>query len=51
MGSEFRNTNIGTLRQTRLHSVGAQLSVADGISIVEVEIMYFNLEASQSFTK
>ena len=49
MGSEVRNTNIGT--QTRLHSVGAQLSVADGISIVEVEIMYFNLEASQSFTK
>ena len=47
MGSEVRYTNTGTLSQRRLHSVDAQLYVADRISIVEAEIMYLNLEALQ----
>ena len=41
MGSEVGYTNIGTLRQTRLQSVDAQLSVADGIRMGEAEIIYF----------
>ena len=51
MGSEVRYTNTGTLSQRRLHSVDAQLYVADRISIVEAEIMYLNLEALQWFIK
>ena len=35
LGSEVRYTNIGTLRQTRLHSVDAQVSAADGIGMVK----------------
>ena len=34
MGSEVKYTNIGMVRQTRLHSVDAQVSAADGIGIV-----------------
>ena len=34
MGFEVEFTNIGTLRQTKLHSADARLSVADGIAIV-----------------
>ena len=33
--------NIGTLRQTRFHSVVAQVSEVDGISMGEAEITYF----------
>ena len=33
--SEVKYTNIGKLRQTRLHSVDAQLSVAHGIGMVK----------------
>ena len=35
LGSEVKYTNIGTLRQTRLHSVDAQVSAADGIGMVK----------------
>ena len=35
MGFEVKYTNIGTVRQTRLHSVDAQVSAADGISMVK----------------
>ena len=35
MGSEVKYTNIGTVRQTRLHSVDAQVSAADGIGMVK----------------
>ena len=35
MGSEVKYTNIGTVRQTRLHSVDAQVSTVDGISMVK----------------
>ena len=35
MGSEVKYTNIGTIRQTRLHSVDAQVSAADGIGMVK----------------
>ena len=34
MGSELKYTNIGTVTQTRLHSVGAKASAADGIGMV-----------------
>ena len=46
MGSEVKYTNIGTLRQTRLHSVDAQVSAADMNWHGEGEIIYFNLEVS-----
>ena len=35
MGSEIKYTNIGKLKQTRLHSVNTQLSVADGIAVMK----------------
>ena len=35
MGSEVKYTNIGTVRQTRLHSVDAQVSEANGIGMVK----------------
>ena len=35
MGSKVKYTNIGTVRQTRLHSVDAQVSAADGIGMVK----------------
>ena len=35
LGSEVKYTNIGTLRQTRLHSVDAQVFAADGIGLVK----------------
>ena len=35
MGSEAKYTNIGTVRQTRLHSMDAQVSAADGIGMVK----------------
>ena len=35
IGSEVKYTNIGTVRQTRLHSVDVQVSAADGISMVK----------------
>ena len=35
LGSEVKYTNIGTLRQTRLHSVDVQASAADGIGMVK----------------
>ena len=35
MGSEVKYTNIGTVRQTRLHSVDAQVSAADGIGMAK----------------
>ena len=35
MGSEPKYTNIDTLRQTRLHSLEAQLFVADGMNMVK----------------
>ena len=35
MGSEVKYTNIGTVRQTRLHSVDTQVSAADGIGMVK----------------
>ena len=35
MGSEVKYTNVGTVRQTRLHSVDAQVSAADGIGMVK----------------
>ena len=35
LGSEVKYTNIGTVRQTRLHSVDAQVSAADGIGMVK----------------
>ena len=35
MGSEVKYTNIGTVRQTRLHSVDVQVSAADGIGMVK----------------
>ena len=34
IGFEVEFTNIGTLRQTKLHSADARLSVADGIAMV-----------------
>ena len=34
-GSEVKYTNIGTVRQTRLHSVDAQVSAADQIGMVK----------------
>ena len=33
VGSEVKYTNIGTLRETRLHSADARLFVADGIAM------------------
>ena len=41
IGSEVRYKNTGTLRQTRLHSVVAQVSAADKITMGEAEIIYF----------
>ena len=35
MGSEVKYTNIGTVRQTRLHSVDTQVSAADEIGMVK----------------
>ena len=35
MGSEVKYTDIGTVRQTRLHSVDAQVSVAGEIGMVK----------------
>ena len=35
MGSEVKYTNIGTIRQTRLHSVDVQVSAAGGIGMVK----------------
>ena len=35
MGFEVKYTNIGSVRQTRLHSVDAQVYAADGISILK----------------
>ena len=35
MGSEVKHTNIGTVRQTRLHSVDSQVSAADGNRMVK----------------
>ena len=35
MDSEVKYTNIGTVRQTRLHSVDTQVSAADGIGMVK----------------
>ena len=35
LGSEVKYTNIGTLRQTRLHSVDAQVFAADGTGLVK----------------
>ena len=35
MGSEVNDTNIDKVRQTRLHSEDAQVSVADGIGMVK----------------
>ena len=35
MGSEARSTNIGTVKQTALHSVDTQVSAADGIGMVK----------------
>ena len=35
MGSEVKYTDIGTVRQTRLHSVDAQVSVSGGIGMVK----------------
>ena len=35
MGSEIKYTNIGTVRQTRLHSVDAQVSAADKIGMMK----------------
>ena len=35
LGSKVKYTNIGTLRQTRLHSMDAQVSAADGIDMVK----------------
>ena len=35
MGSKVKYTNIGTVRQTRLHSVDAQVSAADRIGMVK----------------
>ena len=35
IGSEVKYTNIGTVRQTRLHSVDVQVSAADGIGMVK----------------
>ena len=35
MGSEVKYTNIGTVRQTRLHSVDVQVSVAKGIGMMK----------------
>ena len=35
MGSEVKHTNIGTVRQTRLHSVDSQVSAADGNGMVK----------------
>ena len=35
MGSEVKYTNFSTVRQTRLHSVNAQVSAADGIGMVK----------------
>ena len=43
MGSEVKYTNIGTLRQTRLHSVDAQLSVAYRIGMVKERFSTLNL--------
>ena len=34
MEAEINHINIGTARQTRLHSVNEQLSVADEINLV-----------------
>ena len=36
MGFEVKYTNIGTVRQTRVHSVNAQVSAADGISMMRL---------------
>ena len=36
MGFEVKYTNIGTVRQTRVHSVDAQVSAADGISMMRL---------------
>ena len=38
MGFEVKYTNIGTVRQTRVHSVDAQVSAADGISMMRLHI-------------
>ena len=35
MGSEVKYTDIGTVRQTRLHSIDAHVSAADGIGMVK----------------
>ena len=35
MGSEVKYTDIGTVRQTRLHSIDALVSAADGIGMVK----------------
>ena len=35
MGSEVNDTNIDKVRQTRLHSEDAQVSVTDGIGMVK----------------
>ena len=37
-GSEVKYTNIGTVRQTRLHSVDAQVSAADEIGMVKEKL-------------
>ena len=49
IGTEVRYTNIGTLRQTRLHYVVAKGSAADGISMGEAEIIYFFYLSSEFF--
>ena len=35
MDSEVKYTNTGTVRQTKLHSVDAQVSAADGIGVAK----------------
>ena len=36
MSFEVKYTNIGTVRQTRVHSVDAQVSAADGLSMMRL---------------
>ena len=38
MEAEINHINIGTARQTRLHSVNEQLSVADEINLVKEQL-------------
>ena len=46
MSPEVKYTDIGTVRQTRLHSVDAQVSVAGGIGMVKQRLSTLTWEAS-----